>query len=78
MRITINIPDETHRELKTKSAREGKSLREVVLRALQHELQYSYARPTVNRQKFELPLIRSNRQDTIVLTPEQIDEIAFS
>ena len=75
MRTTIDIPDETYRELKVKAAREGKTFRELALRGLQRELHEPAAKPI---KKFEIPVIRSARPGTLDLTNEQIDEIAFS
>jgi hypothetical protein len=76
MRTTIDIPDETYRELKIKAAREGKPLRQIVLRGIQRELEAEGERPV---RKLKLPLIPSSRPGTLELTNEQIDELtAFS
>ena len=74
VRTTIDIPDETYRELKIKAAREGKPLREIVLRGIEHELGPVAAQPA---RKLKLPLIRSSRPGTLHLTNEQIDDILF-
>jgi len=39
LRKKIDIPDETYRELKIKSAREGTTVRQILLRGIQHELE---------------------------------------
>lgn len=76
MRTTVDIPDETYRELKIKSAREGTTVRQILLRGIQRELEGA-AEGRV--RKLELPLIRSSRPGTLDLTNEQIDELtAFS
>jgi hypothetical protein len=76
MRTTIDIPDETYRDLKVKAAREGKPLRLIVLRGIQRELEDGERR---NIRKLKLPLIRSSEPGTLSLTNEQIDELtAFS
>ncbi len=75
MRTTIDIPDATYRELKTKAAREGKTVRELVLRGVEQALTAGNERPV---RKFELPLIRSSQPGTLNLTNEQIDDILFS
>jgi len=76
MRTTVDIPDETYRDLKMKSAREGKPVRQIVLRGIQHELETAEEMPV---RKLQLPLIRSSRPGTLELTNEQIDELtAFS
>jgi hypothetical protein len=71
MRTTLDIPDETYRELKVKAAREGKSFREIALRAMQRELREP-AKPTA---KFELPLIRSSRTDLVDLDSEKLYDL---
>lgn len=75
MRATIDIPDETYRELKLKAVREGKTFREIALRAMRRELQEPIPKPV---KKFVVPVIHSDRPGTLDLTNEQIDEIAFS
>jgi plasmid stability protein len=76
MRTTMDIPDETYRDLKIKAAREGRPVRQIVLRGIQRELDGAEDRPI---RKLQLPLIRSTRPGTLELTNEQIDELtAFS
>lgn len=45
MRTTVDIPDETYRELKIKAAREGSPVRQIVLRGIQRELEGVEERP---------------------------------
>lgn len=73
MRTTIDIPDETYRELKIKAAREGKPLREIMLHAIERELGPAEAQP--KRKKLQLPIIRSKQPGSLHLTNEQIYEI---
>jgi hypothetical protein len=76
MRTTIDIPDETYRDLKVKAAQEGTPVRQIVLRGIQRELEGAGEKPV---RKLQLPLIRSARPGTLHLTNEQIDELtAFS
>ena len=75
MRTTIDIPDETYRQLKIKAANEGVPIRNILLRCLQNELSPSKPQPI---RKLKLPLIRSSRPGTLNLTNEQIDEILSS
>ena len=76
MRTTIDIPDETYRDLKIKAAREGTPVRRIVLRGIERELEGTGDKPV---RKLQLPLIRSTRPGTLHLTNEQIDELtAFS
>ena len=72
MRTTIDIPDETYRDLKIKAAQEGTPLRQIVLRGIQRELEGAGEKPV---RKLQLPLIRSSRPGTLHLTNEQIDEL---
>jgi hypothetical protein len=73
MRATIDFPDEIYRELKIKAAKEGKPLRQIVLRSVQREL--TEQTPV---RKFEIPIIPSSRPGTLELTNEQIyDLIGF-
>lgn len=76
MRTTIDIPDEIYRDLKIKAVREGKPVRQIVLRGIERELKEADERPV---RKLQLPLIRSSRPGTLELTNEQIDDLtAFS
>jgi len=76
MRTTIDIPDETYRDLKIKAAREETTVRLIVLRGIERELEGAGERPA---RKLQLPLIRSSRPGTLNLTNEQVDELtAFS
>lgn len=75
MRTTIDIPDDTYRELKVKAAREGKPVRQIVLQGIHRELRTEEEGPV---QKLKLPLIRSSRPGTLALTNEQIDDVLAS
>jgi hypothetical protein len=72
MRTTIDIPDETYRDLKVKAAQEGTPVRQIVLRGIQRELEGAGEKSV---RKLQLPLIRSSRPGTLHLTNEQIDEL---
>ncbi|HKN20868.1 MAG TPA: hypothetical protein VJX73_05600 [Terracidiphilus sp.] len=72
MRTTVEIPDETYRELKIKAAQEGTPVREIVLRGIERELRGAQERPV---RKLQLPLIRSTRKDKLVIDNEKIYEI---
>ena len=45
MRTTMDIPDETYRELKIKAAQEGTPVRQIVLRGIQRELEGTAGKP---------------------------------
>jgi hypothetical protein len=72
MRTTVDIPDETYRDLKIKAAQEGTPVRQIVLRGIQRELEGTVEKPV---RKLQLPLIRSSHPGTLHLTNEQIDEL---
>lgn len=73
MRTTIDLPDPVLRRLKAAAALEGISLKEIILRAVEKELQPG--RPKKGRIRF--PLIRSKQPGTLSLTNAEIDEILF-
>lgn len=74
MRTTIDIPDATYRELKVRAARDGVSVRKLVLDAVQRSL----TQPAALKKPFVIPIIPSSRPGTLELTNEQIDDILFS
>jgi hypothetical protein len=76
MRTTVDIPNETYRELKIKAAREGTSVREIVLRGIGRELGSAETPP--KRKKFQVPVIPSAQPGTLHLTNEDIDDILAS
>ena len=73
MRTTIDLPDPVFRRLKAAAALNGVSLKEIILRAVEKELQP--APPKKRRIRF--PLIRSKQPGTLSLTNAEIDEILF-
>ncbi len=76
MRTTLDIPDETYRELKIKAAREGTPVRQIVLRGIERELRPVQTQP--GRRKFQIPVIPSTQQGTLHLTNEEIDDLLAS
>ena len=76
MRTTLDIPDETYRQLKIKAANEGVPVRQIVLRGIQNELEPSITQKPLRR--FQIPVIRSSKPGTLNLTNEQIEEILAS
>ncbi len=79
MRTTVDIPDSKYRELKMKAAAEGRSVREIVLRGIEHELA-AQPQPVVHRKKkrfVSLPIVKSKRPGTLHITNEQIYDIVF-
>jgi len=75
MRTTVDIPDALYRELKTKAAREKRSVKELVLRSVEAELR---SRRSKKGRRITLPLVRSKRQRKLEVDNERIyDLISF-
>ena len=70
MRTTVDIPDGTYRKLKSKAARQGCSVKELILRGVEKELALARA-----RRRVQLPIVRSKKPGTLRITNEQIYEI---
>ncbi len=71
MRTTVDIPDPAYRKLKSKAAQEGCSVKELILRGVQREIQTGARR----KGRLRLPILRSKEPGTLHLTNEQIHEI---
>jgi hypothetical protein len=75
MRTTLDIPDTKYRRLKTKAAREGTSVRQIVLRSIDMELESGTARKV---KRLAQPVLKSYAPGSIRLDNEQIyDLIGF-
>lgn len=79
MRTTVDIPDALYRELKSKAAQEGRSVKDLILRSVEGGL-----RPAPDsvsprkKKKVRLPIIPSKRPGTLELDNERIfDLIGF-
>jgi hypothetical protein len=74
MRTTVDIPDNKYRQLKSRAAAEGTSVKAIVLRGVEIVL----AEQEPRRKKRKLPVIKSKGTTVIDLTNEQIyDLIGF-
>lgn len=76
MRTTVEIPDAIYRQLKARAALQGCSVRQLILRGVETEL--NGRKPGSKGQRVRLPLIESKRPGWLKLTNKQIDEILFS
>jgi hypothetical protein len=75
MRTTVDIPDAKYRQLKSRAAAEGTSVKAIVLRGV--EIVLAEQEPK-RRKKRRLPVIKSKGTGVIDLTNEQIyDLIGF-
>jgi len=71
MRTTVDIPDPTYRELKSKAAKQGCSVKEIILRSVTKELKVGKRK----RGRIQLPILKSKHPGTLELTNEQIYEL---
>jgi hypothetical protein len=74
MRTTIDIPDETYRSLKIKAAREGKTVRQIVLDAVAIQLRGASV-TTDQKHRPRFPVILSKHKDKLVIDNEKIYEL---
>jgi hypothetical protein len=72
MRTTVDIPDSLYRSLKSKAAQEGRSVKELILRGVEVELQ---SKPRRRGCPVTLPLVRSKQPGTVALDNAKIFEI---
>lgn len=71
MRTTVDIPDPIYRELKGKAAKEGHSVKELILRSVERELKNRGRRT----RRVSLPIVPSKRPGTLELDNAKIFEI---
>jgi hypothetical protein len=71
MRTTIDIPDPLYRELKVKAAREGCSVKELILGSVKEKLKA----PGRGAGRVSLPIVPSKRPGTVDLDNAKIFEI---
>jgi hypothetical protein len=72
MRITLDIPDEIHARLKALAKREGTTMRAIVLRAIEAELEAEGQGPT-RRGRF--PVLKSTRPGSLNIDNETIYDL---
>ena len=75
MRTTVDLPDAMFRRAKALAALRGTSLKEIIQRALERELEHAAEKQKQRRVK--LPLIRGKEKRILSLTNAEIDEIIF-
>lgn len=71
MRISIDIPDKLHSELKRTAAREGLTIRELVIRALTNDLHTDDLRIS----KVNLPILTSKTPGKLKLDNRKIYDL---
>jgi len=72
VRTTVEIPDPAYRRLKAKAALEGCTVKEIIVRLVNRELQENSS-----RRRTQFPLIRGKESRRLDLTNEEINEILF-
>jgi hypothetical protein len=72
MKTTVDIPDLVYRQLKSKAAMEGTSVKEIILRGVQGELQLRKRR---SGKRAHPPIIRSKKPRSLELDNAKIYEI---
>ena len=72
MRTTVDIPDPLYRELKSKAALEGKSVKELILRGVEGELRRKKAS---TQRRITVPILPSKEPGTLDIDNERIFEI---
>ena len=73
MRTTLDLPDETFRELKTLAARQGVTLKSVLRRAVEKELRRTQNESGGRRVKF--PVLDSKEPASLDLSNAEIEEL---
>lgn len=73
MRTTIDIPDETYKNVRVLAAEQGSTFRQLVLEALNLLMLQKQTSPPSKR--LQLPLIRSAEPGTLKIDNEKIYEI---
>jgi Ribbon-helix-helix protein, copG family len=81
MRTTVDIPDPLYRELKSKAAKEGRSVKELILRGVEEELRpdtRGHKKKTKSLKTVRLPILGSKEPGVLKLDNERIfDLIGF-
>ena len=72
MRTTVDIPDPLYRQLKSKAASEGRSVKELILRGVENELDQGKRK---RGQRIIPPVIKSKRPGSLKIDNARIFEI---
>ena len=72
MRTTVDLPDELFRDLKLKSAREGVTLKQLIVKALESHIHNVQGRKP---RRIRGPLIRCKSAKPIALTNAEIENL---
>lgn len=72
MRTTVDIPDVLYKELKSKAAREKRSVKELILRGVEVELR---TRPKKRSRRVVFPLVPSKAPGTLDIDNAKIFDL---
>ncbi len=72
MRTTIDLPDNLFRQVKSKAALRGETLKEFVQAAIEKEVS---TEASENSFRVKLPLIKSKNPKTLALTNAEIERL---
>jgi hypothetical protein len=72
MRTTVDLPDEMFRELKSLAAQRGTTLKRILQRAVERELQGAQE---PHQQRIRFPLLDSSEPGTLRLSNEEIEDL---
>jgi hypothetical protein len=72
MRTTVDIPDALYRELKSKAAREKRSVKDLILRSVEVELR---PRSRKRSRRVSFPLVPSKKPGTLAIDNAKIFEL---
>ena len=73
MRTTVDSPDPLYRQLKSKAAQQGRSVKDLILHGVETELNGAKSGRTKGR--VTLPLIEAKRPGWLKLSNKQVHEI---
>jgi len=73
VRTTIDLPDRVFRKAKAVASLEGVSLKQLITRAIEHELEAGT--PSLSPKRVSIPIVRSKRPGSVQVTSERIASI---
>ena len=73
VRTTVDIPTPLYKQLRQRAAKEGSTIKQLVVQGVEEVLNPKAAAPKARR--IRLPILRSRRPGTLDITNEQIYEI---
>lgn len=73
MRTTIDLPDDLFRTAKAVSSLKGITLKTLITRAIEHEIESATVR--LHSRRIEFPIVPSRRPGSVQVTPALIAEL---